>query len=412
MDSREFEARQLAAWLLAHAWDEVTILEGMRAVLGPGKLGWHRVLARELADWGANPYPPAPERIVALLLQSAFFEPKRAAVPVLEPPLFAPAAAFAGLAVPQLATPGELAAWLGLDMPVLEWLAGTRPAGTAALQHYRYALIPKRNGAARLLEAPKARLKAIQRKILHEILDPVPVHNAAHGFVRKRSCLTAAQIHAGEGVVAAFDLARFFPSIAAPRVHGLFRRLGYPSTVARLLTGLCTTVTPAGIAVPREVYGVPHLPQGAPTSPALANLLAWRLDARLAGLARAAGANYTRYADDLAFSGSAVGFGAVVEKIVREEGFALNPAKSRVMRRHARQMITGIVVNAHCNVPRAEFDALKAILFNCIRHGPAAQNHENIPDFRRHLEGRVAWVAQINPRRGEKLCALFDRIEW
>jgi phosphoglucomutase len=101
-----------------------------------------------------------------------------------------------------------------------------------------------------------------------------------------------------------------------------------------------------------------------------------------------------------------------VEKIVREEGFALNPAKSRVMRRHARQMITGIVVNAHCNVPRAEFDALKAILFNCIRHGPAAQNHENIPDFRRHLEGRVAWVAQINPRRGEKLCALFDRIEW
>jgi hypothetical protein len=233
MDSREFEARQLAAWLLAHAWDEVTILEGMRAVLGPGKLGWHRVLARELADWGANPYPPAPERIVALLLQSAFFEPKRAAVPVLEPPLFAPAAAFAGLAVPQLATPGELAAWLGLDMPVLEWLAGTRPAGTAALQHYRYALIPKRNGAARLLEAPKARLKAIQRKILHEILDPVPVHNAAHGFVRKRSCLTAAQIHAGEGVVAAFDLARFFPSIAAPRVHGLFRRLGYPSTASR-----------------------------------------------------------------------------------------------------------------------------------------------------------------------------------
>jgi hypothetical protein len=280
------------------------------------------------------------------------------------------------------------------------------------LQHYRYALVPKPSGGVRLLEAPKARLKAVQRRILHEILDQVPVHGAAHGFVGGRSCLTGAQIHAGEKVVAAFDLAGFFPSIGRARVHGLFRRLGYPWAVARLLAGLCTTVTPAGVVAEREIYGVPHLPQGAPTSPALANLLAWRLDTRLAGLARAAGANYTRYADDLAFSGETVGFGAVVEQIVREEGFTLNPAKSRVMRAQARQMVTGIVVNAHCNVPRAEFDALKAQLFNCARHGPAEQNRDGVPDFKRHLEARVAWVAQVNPWRAEKLWALFDRIQW
>jgi len=412
MDSRAFAAQQLAAWLLAHDWDEATIREGMRAVLGPGKLGWHRVLARELADWGVSSYPPAPDRIISFLFQSAFFKPRQKVAPVLEPPLFAPAAVFAGLPVPVLATPGALAAWLGLPVPRLEWLAGMRPLGTAALQHYRYALIPKPRGGTRLLEAPKAGLKAIQRQILHEILDHVPVHGAAHGFVRNSSCLTGAQIHAGEAVVAAFDLAGFFPSIRRARVHGLFRSLGYPWAVSRLLAGLCTTVTPAGIAVPREIYGVPHLPQGAPTSPALANLLAWRLDARLAGLARAAGGNYTRYADDLAFSGDKVGLSDVVARIVREEGFALNVAKSRVMRRHPRQLVTGIVVNAHCNVPRAEFDALKAILFNCVRSGPARQNREEVADFRRHLEGRVAWVAQTNPRRAAKLWALFDQIKW
>jgi hypothetical protein len=79
---------------------------------------------------------------------------------------------------------------------------------------------------------------------------------------------------------------------------------------------------------------------------------------------------------------------------------------------HARQAVTGIVVNTHCNVPRPQFDALKAILFNCVRDGPATQNHENVEDFKRHLAGRVAWVTQINPRRGQKLWAMFDRIKW
>jgi hypothetical protein len=77
-----------------------------------------------------------------------------------------------------------------------------------------------------------------------------------------------------------------------------------------------------------------------------------------------------------------------------------------------RQLVTGVVVNRHCNLARGEFDALKAILFNCVRTGPMAQNRRGAPDFRRHLDGRVAWVEQLNPSRGAKLRRLFEQIDW
>ena len=130
------------------------------------------------------------------------------------------------------------------------------------------------------------------------------------------------------------------------------------------------------------------------------------------------GANYTRYADDLAFSGDAdffrtLGrFAKTVETIVRDEGFALNAAKTKIMPRDTRQRVTCIVVNAHCNVGRAEFDTLKAILHNCAHGCPAGQNRDGVPDFRRHLDGRVGWVEQVNPARGTKLRLLFERIAW
>jgi hypothetical protein len=142
------------------------------------------------------------------------------------------------------------------------------------------------------------------------------------------------------------------------------------------------------------------------------------LDRRLHGLARAAGANYTRYADDLSFSGDAAfqsglwRFERALTTIVNEEGFALNPQKTRIMPRSAAQRVTGVVVNEHCNVPRAEFDRLRAIIFNCVRHGPQSQNRLTAGDFRRHLEGRIGWIEQVNPARGAKLRCLFEGIEW
>ena len=161
----------------------------------------------------------------------------------------------------------------------------------------------------------------------------------------------------------------------------------------------------------------PHLPQGAPTSPALANLAAWRLDRRLAGAGGGFGARMTRYADDLAFSGDEA-FGrnvrflvARVGAIAIEEGFRVNQRKTRVMRRGRRQTLAGVVVNDTMNLPRRERDRLRATLFNAARSGLEVQNRDGRPEFRRHLEGRVAWAASLNPgfgRRAKRLLAGVD----
>jgi retron-type reverse transcriptase len=162
----------------------------------------------------------------------------------------------------------------------------------------------------------------------------------------------------------------------------------------------------------------PHLPQGAPTSPALANLCAYHMDCRLGGFAEAAGAVYTRYADDLAFSGGdefarcAHRFSVLAAAIVAEEGFAVHHRKTRIMRSSARQQIAGLVVNERVNVRRSDFDELKAILTNCAKSGPASQNREGHVDFRAHLLGKVAFVKAIHPQKAKKLEELMGRIVW
>jgi hypothetical protein len=165
-------------------------------------------------------------------------------------------------------------------------------------------------------------------------------------------------------------------------------------------------------------FANPHLPQGAPTSPALANLCAYRLDVRLSALAVAAGARYTRYADDLAFSGgpefarAVNSFRVQATVVALDEGFEVRMKKTRRMRPGRRQHLAGVVINEKPNIARDEFDRLKAILHNCRRHGPLSQNRAGVVDFRAHLLGRIAHVAAINPRRAEKLKLLFDQIRW
>lgn len=163
----------------------------------------------------------------------------------------------------------------------------------------------------------------------------------------------------------------------------------------------------------------PHLPQGAPTSPALANLAAFRLDRRLSGLATKAGLTYSRYADDLALS-STTYRGAdqvarmieLVRRIAREEGFRVNDRKTTVRRSGQRQRLAGVVVNDRPNVDRRDYDVLNAILTNAARHGAASQNRDSHPDFHAHLLGRVAWVQHLNPERGERLQAKLAQVDW
>jgi RNA-directed DNA polymerase len=308
---------------------------------------------------------------------------------------------------------GALAAFLGLSGEELDWFADRREINRLArdeqVRHYRYAWLPHR-----LIEAPKPRLRAMQRRLLDEVLAALPVHDRAHGFVPGRGVHTFAASHAGRDVLVKLDLRAFFSSITAGRVYGVLRGAGYPEPVAHALTALTTTRTPAYVlrkapdATRAALLRRPHLPQGAPTSPALANLCAFRLDRRLTGLADTFGVHYSRYADDLAFSGSLrprqiaslIGF---VETIAAQEDFRVHPDKTRVRGRGERQQVAGLIVNHHPAVPREDYDRLRAVLHDATVHGLDSANREGHADFAAHLAGRVAWMSHRHPSRAAKL---------
>ncbi|KVQ22202.1 reverse transcriptase family protein [Burkholderia cepacia] len=433
--------RTIAEAMLAGAPERAGVLSRMAAVLG-GAPTWTREVAdAALVRFGARWADVDIDALAAHLADAppfvlAWYGSDRPAAirvvrrPLVQQPLPVP---LAGCDVPQWVTPGDLADWLGVRVPELDWLSDhwrvDARSGATPLHHYTYVAHDKRSGGCRLVEIPKGRLREAQRRILHGLLDRIAPHDAVHGFRKGHGIVSFAAPHADRDVVVRFDLADFFVSIRAARIHALLVTLGYPAEVARTLTGLCTNRVPsARLLAPdlrdrfdwigRQRYRERHLPQGAPTSPALANLSAFRFDMRLAALARSLDATYTRYADDLAFSGG----GALARDVERlqvrvaaialEEGFALHLRKTRVMRRGMRQQLAGVVVNRHPNLARDEFDLLKAILTNCIRSGPASQNRDARPDFRAHLAGRVAHAAALNAARGAKLRALFDRIAW
>lgn len=424
----------LADALMSRPWSPANLKSALRQFSAD-----HCLRLPKLAERIRARFPVAPPFYDLAAFLSADAGLSRAIIRVAfsaahKPAMHAPPPRLAHIAIPNLPTPTALAKWFDTSLDHLLWRADItgrnrkHPAGV--LRPYRYCWIPKPNSTPRLLEIPKRALKEMQRKILAEILNLIPPHPAAHGFTPGRSILTNAAAHCGQSVVLRFDLTDFFPSITSARIFRIFRTIGYPAAVARLLMGLCTTSLPADIweSRPGAKLGADfharqrlitrHLPQGAPTSPALANLAATRLDRRLSGLAATAGATYTRYADDLTFSGgpslarNQKRFATLVAVIADDEGFTLNHRKTRVMRPGVRQHVTGVVVNRHPNIRRADYDRLKAILTNCIRNGPASQNRDNQPDFGQYLTGKIAHVASIHPARGEKLRRLFNQIPW
>lgn len=332
--------------------------------------------------------------------------------------------------LPTPATPEELARWLEIPVGRLAWLAqrdceSGRPRSVKSA-HYHYKWVRKRSGGQRLIQSPKAELKRVQELILRKILDKVPTHPAAHGFVQGRSILTNAAPHVGCRFVMKIDLKDFYHTVSFSRVVAIFRALGYSREVAIWLARLTTSSTPFELQIPRDsrgnAEGYPrtgrNLPQGASTSPAIANLSAFGLDVRLSGIASAYGLTYTRYADDLTFSGPGTAIPALheiiplVRQIIRSERFEINHAKTRVRRNNQRQSVTGVVVNSRPNFSRREFDRLKAILHNCRQHGPQQQNRHNVENFAEHLRGRIAHVQQLNPQRGAKLLAVYQAINW
>jgi len=329
-------AKGLAFAFLAGPWTEAELVARGRLALGVrGRARWMRGLVRRLlVAFPAAPIDRDDDLIAALRDDRALHphfrgpnetthipeHPRRWLIPeATMVPVAGPPATFKVFAIP---SHDVLARCLDVTADELAWFADLRHmnavrAPSPALAHYHHRWVAKAPGGWRLLEEPKPRMKRIQRWLLRNVLAPIPVSDVAHGFVPGRGVRTFVAPHVGRAVVVRMDLQDFFPSVSRAHVTALLRRVGYPRRVAAAIAGLCTAPTPDTVlaAHPRQGTDLtrrflanqrlrdPHLPQGAPTSPALSNLAAWRLDRRLAGLAAAFGATMTRYADDLAFAG-------------------------------------------------------------------------------------------------------------
>jgi len=325
--------------------------------------------------------------------------------------------------LPDLKNPDELAKALGLTISQLRWMTFHRDVDNGT--HYHRWGIPKRDGTLRTITAPKRTLKIAQRWTLRNIVEKLPVHAAAHGFLSARSIVTNAEVHAGAHTIVKFDIKDFFPTVSWRRVRGLLRKAGLSEQVATLLS-LLSTESPREVVQFRgkTLYvasGPRSLPQGAPTSPGITNAICMRLDRRMAGLGRSLGFRYTRYADDLTFSWNPTShpkgtfpkapLGILirgVKQILKAEGFQIHPTKTAVMRRGNRQKVTGLVVNKTeagpvARVPRATLRKLRAAIHNREVGKALAENAESLSQ----LKGMAAFVFMTDPVKGKHF---LDRI--
>ncbi len=321
--------------------------------------------------------------------------------------------------IPPVSNIRELAQLLEVSVGELRFLSFHRKVSQTT--HYRRFLMPKKSGGHRLISAPMPRLKKLQHLILEKILHEVPVHEAAHGFAPARSIVTNASQHVGKEVVVNMDMQNFFPTVTYRRVKGVFRKLGYPENVATVLSLICTEPEVDEIEMDGERYWLHkserHLPQGAPTSPALTNILCYRLDKRMVGAAKSLGFDYSRYADDVTFSAGEEAGDCVrkmlwrARSIVEAEGFIVHPDKTRIMRRGSRQEVTGLVVNDRVSVPRQDLKAFRALLHQIEESGPEGKSWRG---SKKHLlsviRGFACFVRMVDPDKGKFYFDQVDRI--
>ncbi len=320
---------------------------------------------------------------------------------------------------PPLRDLNDIAELLEIPMGELRFLAfGDR---CLEINHYRRFALRKKNGGSRSIAAPMPRLKRAQRLLYERLLQPIPLHAACTGFRPGYSIVDNARPHVGADVVVNLDLQNFFPSIPITRVRGFLRYLGYNQRVAACLARLMTEPQIETVSWRQRGFrietGPRRLPQGAPTSPVLANAVAYRLDCRLMGLAKAMGWRYSRYADDLTFS--AVGEAAFetgsllkrVRSIITEEGFTVHPDKTRIQRKGRRQEVTGLVVNRVVSIPKDVLKRFRALLHQIERDGYEGKQWGGGGDLHAAIEGTINYVAMVDETRASRFRTAWRRIQ-
>ena len=322
------------------------------------------------------------------------------------------------LGLPVFQSVEELATLLGVNISQLRFLAFNRKV--SKVSHYKRFFMPKKSGGKRLISAPMPLMKKVQYGVLNELLYKLEVQDTAYGFVPNRSIVGNAEKHVGQSVVMNMDLKNFFPTITYKRVKGLFKALGYAEKYATILALLCTEPETDEVKMDGERYfvatGERHLPQGAPTSPVITNLICRTLDKRMLGAAEKLGFTFTRYADDCTFSCAEAAKENVgkmlwiAKKIIVEEGFIMHPDKLRIMHKGRHQEVTGIVVNEKLNVNRRDLKNFRALLFQIERDGFEGKSWNNSPNLRDCIQGYANFVKMVHPEKGKVLKGQVRRI--
>ncbi len=290
----------------------------------------------------------------------------------------------------------------------------------SAVSHYKRFYIPKKTTGKRLISAPMPLLKDAQYWILSNILYKIKPTEQAHGFVPTRSIISNAKPHIHKDVVVNLDLKDFFPSIDYKRVKGLFLKFGYSQQFATIFSLICTEPDVEMVEIDRNTYFTAKserkLPQGAPTSPAITNLICYRLDHRFEGIAKKFGFIYTRYADDLTFSAEEEGSKLVgqllwsVKQVIENEGFQLHPDKLKIMRRGFKQEVTGIVVNEKLSIDREELRQFRALIHQINQSGVTGKFWGKGKDLENSMRGYANFVKMVKPEQGRKFQTEIDKI--
>ena len=306
----------------------------------------------------------------------------------------------------------QLAESMQLDPSEVLWLSYERVATT--VDHYTRFEIPKRSGGRRLISSPKPKMRIAQSWIAKNILDLLVPSQYAMAFRPGVSIVDNASPHLNSAIVVKLDLKDFFPSIGFTRIRGYFEYIGFNPGIATILALISTDSPRVKLTLDGAskfiAMGERGLPQGACTSPALANLITTPLDGRLAGLSRALDSiwTYTRYADDLTFScrdeNADVGrLLKAIERIVGDEGFRINEAKTAVMRSPSRQVVTGLLVGDEIRLSRRDLRRLRAFLHRCEKDGMAAVSLAIGKDALSVARGYLAYVMMIMPDHAAEL---------
>jgi RNA-directed DNA polymerase len=323
---------------------------------------------------------------------------------------------------PVLLTRRDVAQLLGVELKKLTWWVWALDER----KRYRDFALVKRNGGTRTISAPIRPIKDIQRKLAAHLLSWYTPPIQVHGYVSGRGPTTNARAHRRQEWVLRVDLAEFFPTIHFGRVRGLFLAppFDFGPDAATFLAQICCHNR--------------SLPQGAPTSPVISNMICRSMDRQIAQLAARERCYFTRYADDITFStdrtvfpnslayieGTKTYVGAALRELITESGFSVNNAKTRLVPRSQRQQVTGLVINKQLNVPRDYVRELRMLLYIWEHYGladaeaslAASDKHINRPpnlssvDFREVMQGKVQYVGGIKGWHDPVYIALIDRL--